>query len=115
MEQQEPKEPQAAPGETETVEVLNIAASDATRTGVYADVASVSHDPDGVTIDFLFSEPTDRTHGVLQARVHMSHRMTLRLFQALRNNIRSWAPNELGLRERERELLQSLAGTEDPE
>jgi hypothetical protein len=100
------QEPDGASSEART---LNVLASPDVRAGVYADIASISNDSDGVTIDFLFNEPGEGLNAVLQARIHMSHRMALRLLNTLSENVRKWAPQELELRDRERQQLQDAS------
>lgn len=96
-------------GEIPEVE-LEVSASERARTGCYANFAQVSHDGDGFTIDFFATDPDDPpSTAILQARVRMGHRMTMRLRDTLTLNIMNWASKEQAAREEEAGLLQELS------
>lgn len=91
-----------------------VTASESARSGIYSNFAQVSHDADGFTVDFFSLDPGDPPSGaMLQARIRVSHRMGIRVRDALSANILKWAVKEQSQREKEEVLLDQLVSEHD--
>ena len=99
------------PTESEQVapQTINVVVPEGALSGIYANFARVSHDADGFMIEFYTKDPGDPLQAVLQAQIHIGHRMASRFHSALGENITRWAVKELEAREQEEASLRDVA------